>query len=392
LFTRAGLHVHDIRSRVFDRDGPRRFVEQMAPILPALGVTDVARFTSEVSAFQYVVRASKLAKPSLLVQALALKPVGAVNDVRVHEPLAALATRLDVRTSVSEQSADLSVEPGIRDRLFLWQRPILRRPDAIAHLRMLMQRGYLVVTEFDDHPMVWPDIEGNDYLTYRGVHAVQTSTPALADLLRQWNPEVEIFPNAVSSLDPLDTRAGDTVTLFFGALNREQDWAPIMPALNRVLAQQGERVTVAVVHDRGFFDALETDRKTFTPTCGYADYKALMKASDVTLMPLRDDVFTRMKSDLKFIESAAFGSVALASPVVYGASLRPTHPTDRGCPLARPHPRPGPRLCGRRAHAGLSGEPAPDVVSQPVRPPRGADGSPAAAGAGAGGRSLIAWT
>lgn len=323
LFGRAGLAVHDVRPRVFNKEACDRFVEAVKPVLPQLGVADAGRFAQQVSAFQYVVRAVKTAPRPLLLQAMTLAPVGACNDVRVHEPLAAVATRPGVALVVQERTASLGTMPEVADRVFLWQRPILTRPDAVAQLKSIIARGYVVVTEFDDHPMVWPRIAEHDYLTYRGVHAVQTSTQPLAELYRQWNPCVEIFPNAVSRLEPLAERPEEApVRLFFGALNREQDWAPLMPALNRLLADHAGRVAVTVVHDRRFFDALETADKQFTPTCAYDQYQALLRQCDVTLMPLRDDAFTRMKSDLKFIESAAAGSVALASPVVYGATLR----------------------------------------------------------------------
>jgi glycosyltransferase involved in cell wall biosynthesis len=39
-------------------------------------------------------------------------------------------------------------------------------------------------------------------------------------------------------------------------------------------------------------------------------------------MPLEDTEFNRCKSDLKFLEASACGAVALASPVVYGGSIR----------------------------------------------------------------------
>ena len=39
-------------------------------------------------------------------------------------------------------------------------------------------------------------------------------------------------------------------------------------------------------------------------------------------MPLEDTLFNRCKSDLKFLEASACGAVALASPVVYGGSIR----------------------------------------------------------------------
>ena len=89
------------------------------------------------------------------------------------------------------------------------------------------------MTEFDDHPDYFGMLNEKDQFAFRGVHAVQTSTPALAAVLRTLNPEVMVFPNTIRVLPEvrnfLDPQA---LTLFFGALNRERDWAPLMPVLN----------------------------------------------------------------------------------------------------------------------------------------------------------------
>jgi glycosyltransferase involved in cell wall biosynthesis len=104
-------------------------------------------------------------------------------------------------------------------------------------------------------------------------------------------------------------------------LNREQDWAPLMPTLNAVAATVGERLHFSVVHDAGFFAALDTPHKQFTPTCDYDTYMQRLCACEISLMPLNDTAFNRTKSDLKFIEAGACRAVPLASPVVYANSV-----------------------------------------------------------------------
>lgn len=322
LFEGAGLVVHDVRPRVFHRERARAFAKALAPALAALGIEREA-FFARSTALQYIVRAGrKPADRPLLLQAMTLAPVAACNDVRVALPCEALATQPGVRVAIKERGAELHLGDGVEDKIFLWQRPILRWSDSLPSLRRLIERGYVIVVEFDDHPKVWPEIAANDYLNYRGAHAVQTATEELAALFRDFNPEVALFPNAIDELPPLRSRDGPEVTLFFGALNREKDWAPFMPALNAALRAAGERVSVTVVHDRAFHDALATGRKRFHPTLPYADYLRLLGSADISLLPLREDEFTRMKSDLKFIESAAHGAVALASPTVYARTLR----------------------------------------------------------------------
>jgi glycosyltransferase involved in cell wall biosynthesis len=94
-----------------------------------------------------------------------------------------------------------------------------------------------------------------------------------------------------------------------------------MPAINDVAALAGERLKFQVVHDRGFFDALRTPHKMFTPTCDYDTYMRILGGSEISFMPLSDTPFNRAKSDLKFIEAAACRVASLASPVVYGNSI-----------------------------------------------------------------------
>jgi glycosyltransferase involved in cell wall biosynthesis len=159
-------------------------------------------------------------------------------------------------------------------------------------------------------------------LSFIGVHAVQTSTPALAEVLRPYNPEVTIFPNSMLSLPPVHNFTNPhSLTLFFAALNREDDWRDLMPALNAVAAKAGDRLKFQVVHDQMFFDALETPHKTFTPTCDYDAYITLLGASEISFMPLGDTTFNRTKSDLKFIEAGACRVASLASNVVYADSI-----------------------------------------------------------------------
>ena len=101
-----------------------------------------------------------------------------------------------------------------------------------------------------------------------------------------------------------------------------------MPVLNELLAQYGDRVQVRVVFDRSFYDALRTEHKELVGTeypkgfAPYSVYEDALHGSDIALLPLRDTPFNVMKSDLKFIECAGHGTVALASPTVYADTVQ----------------------------------------------------------------------
>jgi SAM-dependent methyltransferase len=316
----AGLHPRDVTPRIFDQGRAVEFVRAMQPALANLGI-DPAHYLGRATPLQYVWRATARPVEPLHVVSTMLAPVGGVSQVRVVEPLRAIGTDPSVTTRIVEGD-DLGEAGGDTPRIFIFHRPLLAGEAGLAPVRRLLRQGYVVVCEFDDHPDYIPVLQRPDIQNFRAVHAVQTSTEPLAEVLRQQNPEVAVFPNAISRLPMVRNHATpERLTLFFGGLNREEDWPPLMPALNAVAAMAGERLHFQIVNDRGFFDALRTPHKSFTPLCDYATYQELLSRSDISFMPLNDTPFNRCKSDLKFLEAAAFRVTALASQVVYGNTI-----------------------------------------------------------------------
>ncbi len=320
FLTDAGLTPADAIARNPDPEAAARFAASLALGLEALGI-DPREYTRRATASHMIWRVMKEPRQRMIVAGTMLDPVGGVSDVRVVYPLQAIATDPPVTSGVAER-----LEPGhggnADPRIFVLHRPALRGPDGHDLLRRLTSAGFLIVTEFDDLPDRFDVMRMGGELSFTGVHAIQTSTIVMASALRKYNPEIAVFPNAVRSLPAIRNFAGQKpTTLFFGALNREQDWLPFMPAINAVAAMAGERLTFQVVHDLSFFDALETPHKTFTPTCDYDTYLRILGGCEISFMPLADTPFNRAKSDLKFIEAASCRVAALASSVVYSNSI-----------------------------------------------------------------------
>lgn len=250
-----------------------------------------------------------------------LPPVGGVSQVRVVEPLFALAAEPALLTGITNHFDSLP-DPEGSDGIFILHRPALVGEDGLAQIRSLIARGWLVVCEFDDHPSQIPVLHRSDVWNFRGVHAIQTTTPALAEVFARENPEVAVFPNAVHHLPDPANFAGDGLTLLFAALNREDDWPGHIEALNAAATAAGPKLRFHVIADRAFFDALDTPHKQFTPLCDYPTYLDILAGCEISFMPLRDTLFNRCKSDLKYLEAASRRVVALASPTVYAASIR----------------------------------------------------------------------
>ncbi|HEY8290188.1 MAG TPA: methyltransferase domain-containing protein, partial [Acetobacteraceae bacterium] len=318
--TNTGLSLCDVHPRVFDAERAEQFAAALAPALTALGV-DIEAYKRRAAPLQYIWRVRREPRERLLLTGNMLAPVGGVSHVRVLQPLQAMGTDPQISVNVTDR-IEIGRPADESPRIFILHRPSLSGTQGRQMLRMLMDAGYLVVTEFDDHPDFFQSMQDDDQLSFRGVHAVQTSTPALAAVLRRQNPEVAVFPNAIASLPDVHNFAdSQSLTCFFGALNREQDWRALMPAINAVAAVAGARLKFQVVHDGQFFEALETPYKAFTPICDYETYMGLLGRCEISLMPLDDNAFNRAKSDLKFIEAGACRVTPLASSVVYGDSI-----------------------------------------------------------------------
>lgn len=317
--TAAGLDLADLAPRPVSTERAEQFTQAMAPGLKAIGV-DPQEYFNRAWPIQFIWRARKPSPGNIEISATMLAPQGGVSDVRVVEPVRALNTDTGVLAKVSGEEAIAPVSTEL-PRIAVLHRPLMSGPAGLQRLRRLLDKGYLIVTEFDDHPLFLEQrgLDVDSMYTFRGVHAVQTSTVPLAEVLVTRNPEVAVFPNGVYELPSANNFANpEQMTLFFAALNRQADWAPYMPVLNEVARAVGERLRFQVLFDDGFFNALETPYKSFEPMTDYATYKKLLCQAEISFMPLADTEFNRAKSDLKFIEAGAARVAALASPVVYG--------------------------------------------------------------------------
>ena len=256
-------------------------------------------------------------------------------SVRLDAPLKTLAERGLISLSGCVQADDLTIslrDAAQHDSILLMERRWLLCSGEISQvLSGLTARGNILLQEFDDHPLILEEIVRENYFTFRAISTVQTSTQYLADVLREFNPHIYLFENQLASLPErrIYNMKNERVTIFFGALNRRPDWEPLMPAINAAIRRYGDRLHFHVISDHAFYEALETEEKDFAGgvrdasiVAPYERYTAALHDADIALLPLRDTEFNRAKSDLKFIEAAGHGAVALASPTVYAETMR----------------------------------------------------------------------
>ena len=293
---------------------------------------------TELSVFVYIFTACKNDPPKkTLVQTLIGESTVCAPS-RVHMPNAFFMTEPNVYivSSPVGKPYKLFDQEQFERRIFINQRMCFPSfAVGLDFFNVLREKEILFISEMDDHPVLWEnDYKKTAWINFRAVHAIQTSTPYLADFLRQFNPHVTVFANHLRRLPPprdfdAEFKKKRPVTIFFGALNRDGDFIELLPMLNRIARQYGKKVEFKILSRRNLFDALESDNKTFVGDMNqyegqfipYDDYEAAIRSSDIALLPLRDNEFNRSKSDLKFIECAGNGAVVLASPIVYAKSI-----------------------------------------------------------------------
>ena len=325
-FQTLNLSIYDFQPRIFGVEQSKEFVSKLLPALQNLDLDPQAVFQG-MAPLQYVIAAGPLPQQSLLVEGFSSLQPEAMAEVRLVQPLRALSSCPGVQVQVHMNQMQLVPVADHVHRILIWQRPIfhLNKSD-LEKLQLLIGKGYLLIIDWDDDPDHWPVLGEENYISFKMVHAVQVSRPELADLIKQWNPNVAVFPNMIDRLHPLkpSSRKEAGLRMFFGALNRENDWAPLMTDLNAIFRHDPEFWSVSVVHDRKFFEALDLpdSQKSFVPLCAHSAYIEEMANCDFAFLPLADNRFNHFKSDLKALEAAANGLAVLASPVVYEASVQ----------------------------------------------------------------------
>lgn len=289
------------------------------PIGGKLGA-DPEKIQRDASAFEWNIRATNgPCPPRLHVAALGLKKQAGVTEARVDHPLAALSTNPFVRAVWDH--GQLSIPKGWDKGVLVLHRQFMTDPGFYRSVSGLADKGWILVSDMDDDPGNWPQFQANDYLAFRGVHAVTVSTPALAQAVRQLNPNVQVFENAIFSLphaSAFTPKQGNKVRIFFGALNRREDWARVQTSIVKAALQRKSAIHFVVVHDEAVFASIPPElSKEFHPTVPHERYMQLLATCDLAMLPLNDTPFNRFKSDLKFIECCAAGVVPICSSLVY---------------------------------------------------------------------------
>ena len=268
-------------------------------------------------------------KADMLVRMCSFVP--AFMEVRTTKPMQAMAQIDGVRSEMAEKIIPFGIEPNILNegaaKILVIQRHIPPPGNQwIEAVKKLHAAGWLVVSEWDDHPDKLPGevrqrFGEHGWLAFKGAHAVQTSTQFLADALSKYNPNMAVFHNAVSEVAFKKLPRENPRKFFFGALNRGNDWRPIIEQINQV-AERKPELEWEVVWDKEFFDALKFKNKKFHTVLPYEDYLEVMGSCDVAILPLLENFENNCKSDVKYLEATSRGVAVIASETLYKLTVK----------------------------------------------------------------------
>lgn len=259
------------------------------------------------------------------VQFLSFRPMlgYGTTEIRCRQPVAFLKT-----AGLEARADQLLAAPTPRCRLLVLHRV---QYDALTRriVSLARRRGARIVYDTDDFITDSPGADRFSPAIEKAMRLADVASVSGSFLQKKaaaFHPDCRILRNRLSQA-LLDQGAAaierkrlskDSVTIgyFSGSAHHDRDFAMIAPELLRLLEAYPEvRLTVGgKIEVDPAFHALG-DRFTFEPFRPYTEFMGLLGGIDINLAPL--DLcsdFAMARSELKYLEAAAFGVPSVASP------------------------------------------------------------------------------
>ena len=143
-----------------------------------------------------------------------------------------------------------------------------------------------------------------------GVH---TTSSHLTDLFGRWHPQIRTLRNQLAHVPPLEPKDGPLVIGWGGSFGHLGDMAAIAPAITAWLHERPDVKLHLMCHERIFdlFSGVPSHQKRHFPTGPLAAYEHFLDTVHVGLVPVEERGFNLCRSDVKFLEFAAHGAVAV---------------------------------------------------------------------------------
>ena len=258
----------------------------------------------------------------LRIEVLVNSP-GPHDQVRIREPFTGLKS-LGVDCRIHERP--FRFNDCIRPHsLVIWQRPLPESQQRQwEHLQWLRERGCLLLTEWDDHPELFPaglrqQLTAQDLAPLRLCHGLHTSCTSLADALQRLNPLTLVFENAIARIPDLvmpKHKAGPLRVLIANQ-NRGADQYGMLGGLKRWLAED-LHLELVILADHQLAASLPQQRVHFARLLTYLEYRQVMGQCHLALLPLSRSLAHACKTPIKLMECAAESVATVSGPELYG--------------------------------------------------------------------------
>jgi tetratricopeptide (TPR) repeat protein len=162
----------------------------------------------------------------------------------------------------------------------------------------------------------------------RQADAIQFSTAALEAEFAALGQRRAVFPSQLwDAPPPLSLRRLDRVVIGWGGTRaHREDLRAALPALTGVLERHPE-VRVAIMADpsvRDVLDSLPGERVSFSPWDTLEAYYQFLEHIDIGIAPLEPTPYNKSRGDVRFIEYAAHGVLAVCADLEpYREAVRP---------------------------------------------------------------------
>jgi tetratricopeptide (TPR) repeat protein len=214
-------------------------------------------------------------------------------------------------------------------------------PDLLPIIATRRRRGLLTIYEITSHLYAEPTgdstPQGEDgpprararpgdlgarappSLLARQADGVQFATRTLEAQFSALNPRRAVFPSQLwDAPPPLPLRRLDQVVIGWGGPRAHRnDLRSVIPALQGIMDRHPE-VVFSVMGDpavQPLLAALPAERVSFSPWGTLRDYYRFLERIDIGLAPLSGSPYDRCRSDIRFVEYAAHGVLAICAEV-----------------------------------------------------------------------------
>ena len=247
---------------------------------------------------------------------------GPHDQVRVREPFLALQ-KLGVDCRIHERP--FRFNSCIRPHsLVIWQRPL---PESSQrqweHLQWLRERGCILLTEWDDHPELFPKalqakFEFINWAHLRMCHGLHTSSINLAKALEKFQPISIVVENSIEQIPTLDLdkHKSKNIRVFVGNQNRSIEHFQLYGEIKKWL-RDNENIHMVVVGDSNLAANLPRGKVEAHPLLSYPSYRKLLSSCHIALMPLERSLPNSCKTPIKLLECAAESVATISGPELY---------------------------------------------------------------------------